>query len=129
MAARREQQARGGGGDGIDASGEGADLTFLRLLMADMNAAPDRRLRGSLRSMLQLDLGAEMSALAMPILFACGDRDQLIPLTSLLATFAKYPAGSGLHVWHGVGHSPNVDVPRELAALIAAFLRENAKAA
>ncbi len=124
MSARRAQIARGGGGDGIDASGAGADAEQMRLLIADINAAPERRLRGSMRSMLQLRLGARVKALPMPVLLAAGDQDAIIPLANMLASWAMYPPGTGLHVWHGVGHSPNLDCPLEVAALLRRFVEE-----
>jgi len=122
MAARREQQARGGAGDGIDASGAGANGELMRELAEDMRNAPERRLRGSMRSMLELRIGERVKALPMPVLLAGGDADALIPLASMLATWAKLPSGSGLHIWHGIGHSPNLDCPDELAALIRRFV-------
>ena len=122
MAARREQQARGVGGDAIDASARGVPPELMRALAEDMRAAPERRLRGSMRSMFQVRLGERVKALAMPVLMACGDADELIPLQSMLATWAKYPVGTGLHVWHGVGHSPNLDCPTDLAALLRRFV-------
>jgi pimeloyl-ACP methyl ester carboxylesterase len=131
MAARREQVARGGAGDGIDASGAGANAELMRELAEDMRNAPERRLRGSMRSMLDLRIGQRVKALPMPVLLAGGDADALIPLTNMLATWAKLPAGSGLAIWHGIGHSPNLDCPDALAALIRRFVEETipAKAA
>lgn len=122
IAARREQLARGGGGDGIDATGEGAHAEQMRQLVADIRAAPERRLRGSMRSMMRLRLGAAVKSLPMPVLLAAGDRDAIIPLENMLASWAMYPKGTGLHVWHGVGHSPNVDCPDEVAALLRRFI-------
>lgn len=122
MARRREQLARGGGGDGIDARAAGVPGDFLRLLTADINAAPERRLRGSLRSMFRLRLGEAVGRLPLPVLLAGGDADQLIPIGQMVATWAKCPPGTGLHVWHGVGHSPNVDIPDQLAALLRRFI-------
>jgi pimeloyl-ACP methyl ester carboxylesterase len=58
----------------------------------------------------------------MPALLAAGDRDALVPLAGMLDTWRKLPPGSGLHVWHGVGHSPNVDRPAEVAALLQRFI-------
>ena len=124
MIARRARQAAGGAGDGIDASGAGASAGVMRLLAEDMRAAPERRLRGSLRSMFSLRLGEAVKGLTMPVLLAAGDADELIPMANMLATLAKYPAGTGLHVWHGIGHSPNVDCPLELAALIERFVEK-----
>jgi pimeloyl-ACP methyl ester carboxylesterase len=124
MAARREQLARGGAGDGIDASGAGANAELMRALAEDMRNAPERRLRGSMRSMLEIRIGERVKALPMPVLLAGGDADALIPIASMLATWAKLPAGSALHIWHGVGHSPNLDCPDALAALIRQFVEE-----
>jgi pimeloyl-ACP methyl ester carboxylesterase len=122
MEGRRQMQTRGAPGDGIDASGVAAPAELMRQLGEDMRNAPERRLRGSMRSMLSLRIGARVRQLPMPVLLAGGDADELIPLTSMLATWAKLPAGSGLHLWHGVGHSPNLDCPAELAALLRRFV-------
>jgi len=122
MVLRRAQQARGGGGDGIDARGEGFDAEQLQQLMRDIAAAPERRLRGSMRSMLQLRLADRVKLLPMPVLLAAGDRDAIIPLQNMLATWAMYPKGTGLHVWHGEGHSPNLDCPDQVAALLRRFI-------
>jgi len=122
MEGRRATQARGAPGDGIDATGAGAPSELMRQLADDMRNAPERRLRGSMRSMLSLRIGAQVRELAMPVLLAGGDADELIPLASMLATWAKLPPGSGLNLWHGVGHSPNLDCPAELAALLRRFI-------
>ncbi len=123
MAARREQQARGGGGDGLDAADMDSE-PWRAALVADIAAAPERRLRGSLRSMFELRLGSRVATLPMPVLLAGGDADALIPLGAMLDTWRKYPPGTGLHMWHGVGHSPNVDCPDALAALLRRFVEE-----
>ena len=122
MAARREQQARGAAGDAIDASATGVPADLMRALAEDMRNAPERRLRGSMRSMMTVRLGERVKTLPMPVLLAGGDADELIPVAAMLATWAKYPAGTGLAFWHGVGHSPNLDCPAELAALIRRFV-------
>ncbi len=122
MAARREQQARGAVGDAIDARAATAPADLMRALAEDMRNAPERRLRGSMRSMMTVRLGERVKSLPMPVLLAGGDADELIPVAAMLATWAKYPAGTGLAFWHGVGHSPNLDCPAELAALIRRFV-------
>jgi pimeloyl-ACP methyl ester carboxylesterase len=122
MAARARQQARGGGGDGIEATDARSEL--MRGLLADIRAAPERRLRGSMRSMMTLKLGQRVAALPMPVLVCGGDNDTTIPVAAMLATWAKYPAGTGLHFWHGAGHSPNLDCPDEVAALLRRFIEK-----
>lgn len=123
-ARRREQAGKGGATDGIDAAAIGVPADLIAALVADMRAAPERRLRGSMRSMLSLRVGDRVKDLKMPVLLAAGDADALIPLSGMLATWAKYPPGTVLHVWHGVGHSPNLDCPAELAALLRRFIEE-----
>jgi branched-chain amino acid transport system permease protein len=122
MAARKAQLARGEAGDGLGSAVASSASALVRELAADMRAAPEARLRGSLRSMFELRLGPRVRTLPMPVLVACGDADETIPLASMLATWAKYPPGTGLHVWHGVGHSPNLDCPDELAGLLRRFI-------
>jgi pimeloyl-ACP methyl ester carboxylesterase len=123
MAARRAQQERGDAGDGIDAAAlADASSEVVRAVAADMRNAPERRLRGSMRSMFEIRIGDQVSGLPMPVLLAGGDADELIPVSAMLATWAKYPPGTGLHVWHGVGHSPNLDAPAEVAGLLQRFI-------
>jgi len=122
MAQRRAQLARGGGGDGIDARGGSVPAEIAAALVRDIEAAPERRLRGSMRSMMQLRLGPRVRSLPMPVLLMAGDQDKVIPLANMLASWAMYPPGTGLHVWHGVGHSPNYDHPQATVALIRQFV-------
>lgn len=121
MAARRAQLERGGVREVLGGA-PGVSTEMLRALAEDVRNAPERRLRGSMRSMWNVRLGAQVKALPMPVLLAAGDVDELIPITQLVATWGKLPAGSGLCVWHGIGHSPNLDCPAELAALIRQFV-------
>jgi branched-chain amino acid transport system permease protein len=96
----------------------------VRLLLADIAAAPERRLRGSMRSMMALRLGERVASLPMPVLVAFGDNDTTIPVPAMLATWAKYPKATGLHVWHGAGHSPNLDCPADVAAALRRFVEK-----
>ena len=125
MAQRRAQLARGGGGDGIDARGGAVDADIAAALVRDIEAAPERRLRGSMRSMMQLRLGARVRSLPMPVLLVAGDQDKVIPLANMLASWAMYPTGTGLHVWHGVGHSPNFDHPQAMVSVLRQFVEDS----
>lgn len=122
MAQRRAQLARGAGGDGIDARGGSVPAEIAAALVRDIEAAPERRLRGSMRSMMQLRLASQVRSLPMPVLLMAGDQDKVIPLANMLASWAMYPPGTGLHVWHGMGHSPNYDQPQATVALIRQFV-------
>ena len=123
MAARRKSLQSNAVLDGIGTPPGGDVLPeWKQLLAADMRAAPEQRLRGSMRSMFSLRLGERLKDLPMPVMLAAGDRDELIPLAEMLATWAKLPTGSGLQIWHGVGHSPNVDCPEAVAAVLQQFI-------
>lgn len=96
------------------------------LLDLDMARTSEQRLRGSMRSMHHARLGAQLQSLTVPTLMACGDRDDVIPLANMLATWARLPSGSGLQVWHGFGHSPNLDHPRDVASTLCEFMAHHA---
>jgi pimeloyl-ACP methyl ester carboxylesterase len=93
------------------------------LVTQDIANAPERRLLGSLLSVFAQRMGDQLDRLKMPVLFVGGDIDRMITPATQLASWAKYPA-AGLHMFHGVGHSPNLDRPKELAALLRQFIEE-----
>ena len=125
MADRAAAQRAGGGGDGIVPSEAPPERReWLTALAADIAAAPERRLRGSMRSMASIHIGDRVRQLTMPVLMVGGDRDRLIPLSRMLGTFAKLPEGSGLQIWHGVDHSPNVEIPEEATAVLRRFIEQ-----
>lgn len=108
----------------VDATTSDVPADLLEALGRDIANAPERRLRGSLLSVFSQRMGDQVGSLRMPMLLVGGDADKMIPPATMVATWAKYPPGTGLHMWHGVGHSPNLDRPRELAALIQQFVEE-----
>jgi pimeloyl-[acyl-carrier protein] methyl ester esterase len=96
----------------------------MEALGRDIANAPERRLLGSLLSVFSQRMGDQLDRLKMPILFVGGDLDRMISPATMLSSWAKYPAGTGLHMFHGVGHSPNLDRPKELAALLRQFIEK-----
>jgi pimeloyl-ACP methyl ester carboxylesterase len=96
---------------------------FLRALEADVGRNPVERAIGGRRSMAQLRLRAQLHQLSMPVLVVGGDLDTTVGVDQLLADYVALPAERRfLQIYHGVGHSPNVEVPRELAALLGSFV-------
>lgn len=95
----------------------------MRALIEDMDAAPEQRLRGSLRSWFGLRLGADVGHLSMPVILMGGDQDAVVPLTDMLETWGMYPADTGLHIRHGQGHSPNLDAPAQFAEVLGHFVK------
>lgn len=94
----------------------------MRALIEDMDVALEQRMRGSLRSWFGLRLGADVGRLSMPLILMGGDQDAVVPLTDMLETRAMYPAGIGLHSWHGQGHSPNLDAAAQFAEVLGHFI-------
>jgi pimeloyl-ACP methyl ester carboxylesterase len=59
----------------------------------------------------------------MPVLVIGGDQDTTVGVDNILADYlALTPERRFLHIYHGVGHSPNVEIAQELAALLSAFV-------
>jgi pimeloyl-ACP methyl ester carboxylesterase len=96
---------------------------FLRAVEADVARNPLERALGGRRSMSQLRLREQLSQLPIPVLVVGGDQDTTVGVENILADYLALPAERRcLHIYHGVGHSPNVEVPQELAALLRAFV-------
>jgi pimeloyl-ACP methyl ester carboxylesterase len=95
---------------------------YLRPLEADVAANPLERALGGRRSMSELRLRERLSRLPMPVLVIGGDQDTTVGVDHIVADYlALHPDRRFLHMYHGVGHSPNVEVASELAALLSAF--------
>ncbi len=65
-------------------------------------------------------LDERLAALGVPLLVVFGTDDQIYPAEEASAAFDDVP-GVQLQLLEGVGHSPNVEAPDQLAPLIAAF--------
>lgn len=96
---------------------------FLRAVEADVARNPLERVLGGRRSMSQLRLREQLSQLTIPVLVVGGDQDASVGVDNILADYLALPAERRfLHIYHGVGHSPNVEVPQELATLLRSFV-------
>lgn len=122
--ARLDAAANSAPQGGASATRSDAAADWRTLLEADMARAPECRLRGSLRSMHGIRLGHRLASLPMPVLLACGDQDELISVPDMLDTWKRLPAGSGLQVWHGIGHSPNLECPLALTEVLRQFIEK-----
>ena len=77
--------------------------------------------RDSMRSILSTTLGERLGGISTPALLIGGDRDAIVPLETMLATRRRIP-GCGLHVFHRVGHSPQLEVPEDFMGVLTDFL-------
>ena len=54
-----------------------------------------------------------------------GDRDVTIGVDQILLDYLALPeVYRYLHIYHGIGHSPNVEVPASFASLLTRFVSE-----
>ena len=86
---------------------------------------PIERAIGGRRSMGALRLRDRLSEIRVPTMVVGGDRDDTVGVDNIVADYLALPADSRhLHVFHGIGHSPNVEVPARLAGLLTRFANE-----
>ncbi len=86
---------------------------------------PIERAIGGRRSMGALRLRERLGEIAVPTMVIGGDRDTTVGVDNIVAEYLALPEGTRhLHVFHGIGHSPNVEVPKRLAGLLERFAVE-----
>jgi pimeloyl-ACP methyl ester carboxylesterase len=96
---------------------------FMAAVQGDVARNPVERALGGRYSMSQLRLRQQLAQLSMPVLVIGGDLDTTVGVDNILADYLALPAARRfLHLYHGVGHSPNVEVAPELARLLSAFV-------
>ncbi len=124
--ALRESIASGGLTQG-DMGFNSFDATedFKDAVIADIRRNPIERAIGGRRSMSALRLRDRLGEIGVPTLVVGGDRDVTIGMDQILADYFALPSGTRhLHIYHGIGHSPNVEVPASFAHLLARFIAE-----
>jgi len=90
-------------------------------LMAVIEAASASHIEGAARSLQGFSRQADLSALTLPCIVICGDRDRHVPLRNHLATQQAIPR-CRLQVYFDIGHVPFVETPDACAADIERFL-------
>ena len=109
-----------------DSSARGPHVpqSFTDGVMADVARNPVERAVGGRRSMSKLRLRSRLKEINVPCMVVGGDLDTTVGVDQILAEYLALPeATRSLHIFHGIGHSPNVDVPHEMAALLDRFNR------
>ena len=93
----------------------------MRELLAVIEQASPEHIEGAARAMRTFTRQPELSALDVPSLLVCGDRDRHVPLRNHLATWRAIPR-CGLQVYFDVGHVPFAETPDTCAADVGRFL-------
>ena len=92
--------------------------------MSDVARNPVERAIGGRRSMSQLKLRGRLNEIRVPCMVVGGDLDTTVGVDQILAEYLTLPEETrSLHMFHGIGHSPNVDVPSELASVLDRFIQ------
>ena len=95
---------------------------FKQAVMADISRNPVERFIGGRRSMAELQLRDRLGEIKVPTLVIGGDRDTTVGINNILAEFQALPKSNRhLHIYHDIGHSPNVEVGDSVVALLGDF--------
>ena len=95
---------------------------FKQAVMADIARNPVERFIGGRRSMAGLRLRERLREINVPTLVIGCDRDTTVGTDNILADYQALPeAHRHLQIYHGFGHSPNVEVPREVGDALDRF--------
>jgi pimeloyl-ACP methyl ester carboxylesterase len=95
---------------------------FKQAVMADIARNPVERFIGGRRSMAGLRLRDRLNEINVPTLVMGGDRDTTVGVDNILAEYQALPQSNRhIHMFHGAGHSPNVDVARWTSTIISQF--------
>ena len=95
---------------------------FKQAVMADIARNPVERFIGGRRSMAGLRLRDRLHEIKVPTLVIGGDRDTTVGIDNILAEYQALPeANRHLHIYHGIGHSPNVEAARWVSTIVGNF--------
>ncbi len=86
---------------------------------------PIERAIGGRRSMAALRLRDRLGEIIVPTMVVGGDTDTTVGVDNIVAEYLALPPDNRhLHIFHGIGHSPNVEVPARLSGLLTRFAGE-----
>ncbi len=77
----------------------------------------------TLREMWEFNVAGRLGEIKVPALVTWGDRDTAVPFVGIPEIYTGI-AGCALEVWHGVGHTPPVEIPDRFVALLTQFIGE-----
>ena len=96
---------------------------FKEAVLTDISRNPVERFIGGRKSMAALKLRDRLDEIKVPTLVIGGDKDITVGINNILAEFEALPKDlRHLHIYHGIGHSPNVEVPNSAVNTIGMFI-------
>ena len=122
----REQFRTGAPAQG-DMGFQGSHITdeFKSFVLEDIGRNPIERALAGRPSMSRLRLRERLNEITVPTMVVGGDRDDTVGVDNILADYLALPENSrSLHIYHGIGHSPNVELSESLAGLLGRFVAE-----
>src|SRR5215471_17586583 len=121
----REQFARGWASESVALSAPHVPEEFRQALQADIARNPLERMLGGRRSMAGLKLRQRLHELPMPVCVIGGDQDTTVGVHNILAEYLALPENHRfLHIFHSIGHSPNVEVATQCAGVLDRFVSQ-----
>jgi pimeloyl-ACP methyl ester carboxylesterase len=121
----REEFASGRSTEDVAANTPHVPEEFRQALQADIARNPIERALGGRRSMAGLRLRQRLHELPMPVCVVGGDQDTTVGVHNILAEYLALPEPQRfLHIFHGIGHSPNVEVATRCAGVLDRFVSQ-----
>ena len=121
----REQFAKGWAAENVALNAPHIPEEFRQALRADVARNPLERMLGGRRSMAGLKLRQRLQELSMPVCVIGRDQDTTVGVHNILAEYLALPENQRfLHIFHSIGHSPNVEVPTRCAGVFDRFVSQ-----
>jgi pimeloyl-ACP methyl ester carboxylesterase len=121
----REEFASGWSTENVAANTPHVPEEFRQALQADIARNPIERALGGRRSMAGLRLRPRLQELPMPVCIIGGDQDTTVGVHNILAEYLALPEPRRfLHIFHSIGHSPNVEVATRCAGVLDRFVSQ-----
>ncbi|HET6942545.1 MAG TPA: alpha/beta hydrolase [Sphingomicrobium sp.] len=100
------------------------DPAFADAVNAELYAIPERVWHGVMREISYVPVGRHAADVKAPVLVISGGRDPLFPSQHHRSLLKAFPNARS-EIFADLGHNPNWERPREVAAVIKAFLGAN----
>jgi branched-chain amino acid transport system permease protein len=121
----QEEFASGWSTENVAANTPQVPEEFRQALQADIVRNPIERALGGRRSMAGLRLRQRLQELPMPVCVIGGDQDTTVGVHNILAEYLALPEPRRfLHMFHGIGHSPNVEAATRCAGVLDRFVSQ-----